>query len=231
MVRPSFVLVDVLGTLFSFDRAREAFAARGLPTMAFELWFASAHRDGLALDAAGTFAPFREVAEETLLTLAAEHEWPIERASATGLVRSLATLEPHPDARLALELLGRAGIPVAVLTMGGRAATDRLFERSLLDGIRHVFSIDDFRRWKPRREVYLGAVRALGLSPADVTFVAAHAWDIEGARQAGLMTAWVRRLEIHRHAVMGAAELEGESLLDVATALTRLPRGTAAELH
>jgi 2-haloacid dehalogenase len=231
MPRPSFVLCDALGTLFSFDRAREAFAARGLPTMAFELWYAAAHRDGLALDAAGTFAPFREVAEETLLTLAAEEEWPIDRASATGLVRSLATLAPHPDTRMALDLFARSGVPVAVLTTGGRAATERLFERAHVDGVRHVFTIDDFRHWKPRREVYLGAAHALGLPPPDVALVGVHSFDIHGARQAGLMTGWVRRHEVRRHGAMGPADVEGDSLLEVANALVRLPRGTVVELR
>ncbi len=49
------------------------------------------------------------------------------------------------------------------------------------------------RTYKPLPVVYQTAVHLLGLKPQQVMMVAAHVHDLEGARQAGLRTAYVSR--------------------------------------
>ena len=56
-----------------------------------------------------------------------------------------------------------------------------------------VLSTAMFGTYKPNPEVYLGAVRMLDAEPGDVMMVAAHAYDVDGARNAGLRTAYVFR--------------------------------------
>jgi 2-haloacid dehalogenase len=92
----------------------------------------------------------------------------------------------------------------------------------LRDFVEAVVSIDEVRHWKPRREVYLHAARALGVTPGDLALVAAHAWDVCGAARAGLVTAWVSRKELLFHPAMPPATVTGASLLDAVRALTSL---------
>ncbi len=54
-------------------------------------------------------------------------------------------------------------------------------------------SADEVRWLKPAPEPYAMAVRRLGVAPGDVRMVAAHGWDLAGARAAGLRTAFVAR--------------------------------------
>ena len=70
----------------------------------------------------------------------------------------------------------------------------------LIDLARHgdlrfdaVLSAELAGAYKPNPRVYLTGARLLGLSPGDVMLVAAHPWDLEGARGAGLATALVQR--------------------------------------
>ena len=56
-----------------------------------------------------------------------------------------------------------------------------------------VLSTGMFATYKPNPEVYLGAARMLDAEPGDVMMVAAHAYDVDGARKAGLRTAYVFR--------------------------------------
>ena len=56
-----------------------------------------------------------------------------------------------------------------------------------------VLSTGMFGTYKPNPEVYLGAVKMLDAEPGDVMMVAAHAYDVDGAREAGLRTAYVFR--------------------------------------
>ena len=47
--------------------------------------------------------------------------------------------------------------------------------------------------YKPARQVYLRAAELLAVAPAELMLVAAHPFDLEGARGAGLQTAFVDR--------------------------------------
>lgn len=61
------------------------------------------------------------------------------------------------------------------------------------------------RAWKPSRAVYDAVVHTAGVAkPRDVTLVAAHSWDIQGAARAGLDTVFVRRLEAPNRALAAA---------------------------
>lgn len=56
-----------------------------------------------------------------------------------------------------------------------------------------VLSAELFHHYKPDPEVYLGAAEMLGLQPAQVMMVAAHANDLQAAAKLGLATAYVHR--------------------------------------
>ena len=56
-----------------------------------------------------------------------------------------------------------------------------------------LLSAEDFRHYKPDREVYLGAAAALGLEPDQVMMVAAHKGDLRAAQSAGMRAAFVER--------------------------------------
>jgi 2-haloacid dehalogenase len=56
-----------------------------------------------------------------------------------------------------------------------------------------VLSAELFHRYKPDREVYVGAADLLGCQPAEVMMVAAHPGDLKAAHECGLRTAFVPR--------------------------------------
>jgi 2-haloacid dehalogenase len=134
---------------------------------------------------------FDQIHEVTLEELLGDRglELPDERQGA--LVRAWHRLDPWPDVREGLERL-RQGRVVAALSNGNLAL--------LVDLIRHadlrfdcLLSAELARVYKPQAEVYLTGVRLLGLEPSEVMMVAAHPFDLQGARAAGLRTAFIDR--------------------------------------
>ena len=116
-------------------------------------------------------------------------EQPIE--ARRQLVAAWHELDPWPDVRDGLEALRRTHV-VAALSNGHVAL--------LIDLARHgnlrfdcLISAEMAKRYKPAPEVYLTAVRLLGMQPDEVMLVAAHPFDLAGARGAGLQTAFVDR--------------------------------------
>lgn len=103
------------------------------------------------------------------------------------MLAGFAELPPHPDAEPGLKRLREAGIPTIALTNGSAENTQKLLECSRLSTfIEKAISIEEVRRWKPNREIYLHAARSIGVEPDRLLLIAAHAWDIHGAKQAGL---------------------------------------------
>lgn len=228
--RPEVVAFDVVETLFSLEPLRARLCALGLPAEALELWFARLLRNAFALEASGTFQTFGAVAGATLEGLLAEHRLTAEASAVSGALAGFGELPAHADVAPALRVLHAAGVRLVALTNGNADNTRRLLGRAGLDGwIERVISIDEVRRWKPAREVYLHAAKVLGVAPGALALVAAHAWDIHGAGRAGLVTGWVSRLEQRFSAAMTPPDVAGATLVEVSRGLLAMPSGGRVE--
>jgi 2-haloacid dehalogenase len=139
-----------------------------------------------------------------------------------------AALPAWPDARAALDRLRSAGHRLAVLTnsgaAGGRATLDAA---GLADRFDHVLGVDAVSSFKPHPSTYGHAVERLATDPREIMFVAAHAWDVTGAKHAGLRTLWLARGEQVLAPTALAPDLVARDLHDAAEQLTR-PGGDAA---
>jgi 2-haloacid dehalogenase len=223
-VRPDVVAFDVVGTLFSLDPVAARLQEVGFPPGAIDEWFARFLRDAFALDTTGRYAPFREIAGGTLEVMLVEKLGQAAPAAISRVLEVFRELPPHPDVRPALERLEQGRIRTVALTNGAATTTDQLLRRAGLDPlVERVISIDEVQRWKPRPDIYLHAALVVGVSPARLALVAAHAWDIAGANAAGLVTGWVSRKEKFFHRAMGAPAVSGATLIDVVEALLSLP--------
>lgn len=127
----------------------------------------------------------------TLTELLDERGLELSNEARAALVRAWHRLDPWPHAPAGLETLRRRRV-VAALSNGNLAL--------LVDLVRHgelrfdcLLSAELAHVYKPEAEVYLTGVRLLGLEPSEVMMVAAHPFDLKGARAAGLRTAFIDR--------------------------------------
>lgn len=220
MPRPEAAVFDVIETIFPLEPLRPRLAALDLGGE-LDLFFTRILRDAFALDATGTFKPFREIASGALEVLAAQRGLPNpDRAAVDAVLAGFATLDPAPDVRPAMERFRAAGVTVATLSNGGVETTRALLDRAgLLPLVSRVMGVDEIRRYKPGKDIYLHAASTLGLAPARMAMIAVHAWDLEGARRAGLVTGWASRLERKYHPAMQRADVVGADLVEVAERL------------
>ena len=190
------VAFDVFGTLVDWrSGVADAFRASGVSGDPYELaeaWRAR-YRPILAEvnDGARPWGSFDDLHLVTLDDLLSERGAELSDAARRELVAAWHRLDPWPDVRAGLDAL-RGERAVAMLSNGHVAL--------LIDVARHgdlrfdaVLSAELAQAYKPAPEVYLTAARLLGLQPAELMLAAAHPWDLEGARDAGLKTAFVDR--------------------------------------
>jgi 2-haloacid dehalogenase len=187
---------DVFGTLVDWRSGiAEAFRASGASGDPAELAEAWRARYAPILkevnDGSRPWGNFDELHLATLDNLLAERGTAFDLKARDRLVAAWHRLEPWPDVRAGLEALRRQRVAAAL--SNGHVAL-------LIDLARHgdlrfdcLLSAELANAYKPAAEVYLTAARLLGVQPAELMLVAAHPWDLEGARAAGLRTALVDR--------------------------------------
>jgi 2-haloacid dehalogenase len=190
------LVFDVFGTLVDWRSGiAAAFRDSGLPGDGEE--FADAWRARyvpILAEVNGGARPWGNFDELHLATLndllaARNAQLPIEAQH--RLVDAWHRLDPWPDVRTGLEELRRARVAAAL--SNGHVAL-------LVDLARHgdlrfdcVLSAEMAHAYKPAPEVYETAARLLVVAPDELMLVAAHPWDLEGARRAGLQTAFIDR--------------------------------------
>ena len=111
-------------------------------------------------------------------------------------MQELGQLDAYPDASRALDLLEKAGVPAVTLTNGGREHTEKLLDSAGLGScIQQVMTVDAVSVYKPHPAPYRYVAETLGLPIESLALIAAHGWDVLGARAAGMSAIWVDRLE------------------------------------
>lgn len=92
-------------------------------------------------------------------------------------------------------------------------------------GIRERFSallsVQDAPAWKPARSAYEHAAERCGREPGRMLLIAVHPWDIHGAHQAGLRTAWINRTGAQYPGYFSPPDLKATDLPSIAEQLAR----------
>lgn len=229
-IRPSVVLFDAMGTLFSLAPVRTRMEMVGIPGALLEAWLAQLARDGLALDATGIYQPFSRLAAGSLSVLLSQRGLPASEEAVQRVIESFSEVFPYPDAATAFRILRDAGIRVGVLTGGGvEPLREALRRGGLSDSVDRLVATDEARHWTPLPDVYRYAATRFEADLSDCALVAAHACDVHGAHRAGMVTAWVSRLEKQFHPAMGRPDVSGATLVEACRALLSLPLLEPAE--
>lgn len=129
----------------------------------------------------------RESLDDLLRELGVE----ADDATRDQLVRVWHRLPAWPDSVSGLARL-RTVRTTAALSNGGFALLTRLVKGAALP-FDCVLSAELARTYKPDALVYRTAASLLDVAPEQVLMVAAHRWDLDGARAAGLRTAFLDR--------------------------------------
>lgn len=201
---------DVLGTCFDFDRAIKAIderlgkrlkAINVDPKTHFFSWFYSAQRDFTYSSIAGHYTPIAQVLKNTLRRACFIVDLPEDQAPTdddiAAVMKAVTSLEARPGLKACYDGLRDAGWDVYGVTNGGKQTSLNYYELANIElDEDHLLSCDDLKVAKPDMKVYENTNRHLtsrGLSAkeADRWFVAAHAWDLMAARNAGFRTAYL----------------------------------------
>jgi 2-haloacid dehalogenase len=132
----------------------------------------------------------RQALDFAALSLAAE----LSADQRERLTEEYQNLQPFPDVIPGLERLRSEGHTLVAFSNGVEQTARVLLGRGgVLDSLEAVVSVDDLGTFKPDPEVYRYLARRLDRPVEETWLVSSNAWDVIGAKSAGLRAAWVRR--------------------------------------
>ena len=135
----------------------------------------------------------------------------------------LGSMPAFIDAPAAMERLRGAGLRLGVLTQSAPEAADAVLRfAGLRDRLDLLVSVAEAGAFKPDPRPYRLAVERTGAPADEVALVAAHWWDVTGAKAAGLRTGWVARRDLVMPESVPAPDVSGRDLTEVAEGLARL---------
>jgi len=194
--QPKVLIFDVNETLLDLESMRGSIGqALGGREDLLPLWFSTMLHHSLVSTVSGEYHDFGQIGVAALLMVAQNNNIEISAEDAkTAIATPLVSLPPHPDVKLALASLKAQGYKLVSLTNSSNKGVKAQFENAgLTEFFEARYSIEDIKIYKPDLRAYEWVLEQLNVAAEDAMMVAAHGWDVAGAKAAGLQTTFIAR--------------------------------------
>lgn len=195
MPTPSVLVFDVNETLVDIESLAPLFGELFGEQRIVREWFAQLVMYSMTATLSENYVNFSKLAQGVLRMLGDVYHADITDDDLHRLKTGLVTMPAHPDAAEGLATLRDNGFRLATLTNSppNPDGPTALQNSGLADFFEQQLSVDTCRAFKPAPAVYRYACETLAVAPADCMMVAAHVWDLLGARNVGFATALITR--------------------------------------
>jgi 2-haloacid dehalogenase len=181
-----------------------------------QAWFGQFLTSWLTAMVTGVYQEFGKIGGKALEMVAERQGVELSDEDKGQILSGIQELPPHPEVKENLGRLRDAGIRMAALTNSTQQVADAQIDNSgLRESFDQVLSADAVKRLKPAPEPYLMAAESLGVEVGQIRLVAAHAWDVAGALQAGCAAAFVARPGMILNPLFERPDVVGSDLREV----------------
>lgn len=187
---------------------------------ASKLWFTRLLQYSLVMTVSQQFAPFTEIAASTLKMLAINNDIESRDEDIKKALSPMSALSSYAEVPEALATLKEKGYRMAALSNSSQSGLDSQLEYSGLSNFfEKMLSVEKIQKYKPHIDVYRWAAKTMEVDIDHCMLVAAHGWDVAGAKWSGMQTAFIRRPGQQLFPLAGDPDLQLRDLTDLANAL------------
>ena len=194
--KPKVIFFDVNETLLDLESMQKPVGdALGGRRDLLPLWFSTMLHHSLVTTVSGDYQDFGAIGVAALQMVAKNQGIELSDEQAKqAIVPALLSLPPHPDVKPALQALKDKGYTLVSFTNSSNKGVKAQFENAgLIEYFDERLSVEDAQVYKPDLRAYDWALKKMNLKPEQVLMVAAHGWDVAGAKAAGMQTAFIAR--------------------------------------
>jgi 2-haloacid dehalogenase len=192
--QPQLLIFDVNETLLDLSPLKQEINSLLESDSAFELWFGKLIQYAMVETMTGSYSDFGKIGVATLQMTAKSLSKSISEEKINSTLSIISQLKPHADVLDGLDNLKEKGYRLVALTNGG---TSTLKKQMAFSGLEEKFdalySVESVQKFKPYPDTYNYVLNREKCQPNQAMLIAAHSWDIIGAQNAGLQTAFIQR--------------------------------------
>lgn len=218
--KPSLLIFDVNETLLDLEPIKMDVNNALGSASAFDFWFGKLLQFSLVETITEHYCDFGEIGAAVLKMSAQKFSATISEERIQKILETMLHLNPYAEVPEALEQLNGAGYKMVALSNGGQLSLVKQLKNAGIDRFfENIYSVESVRKFKPHPKTYEYVLQMQMIEAKDAMLIAAHAWDIAGARRAGLQTAFLQRPGKSLYPLEKQPEMIGNSLSDIAKAL------------
>ena len=167
---------------------------------------------------------YRETCRRSFIYCLRLHNVDFEPDDVAQFMQVYDDLRPYRDAVDGLRRLANHGrFRLVALSNGEQTYLEQLAENNIGITFDNVISVENAGVFKPHPAVYRTAARLLATAPAEILMVAAHSFDITGARACGFRAAYVNRYHLPNEESPYQPDFEVADFHQLADRLLALP--------
>lgn len=189
------VTFDSYGTVVDVDDVERALERRVAdPRSVSRLWRSRSLQYAMASSLLDDHEPFFDLLDESLSYALAAHGEDLPDAEREAILETYHSLDAFPDAQPGMDRLFDADYDLYVVSNGTPGMLTSMVEGAGISGlIEGTVSADEVERFKPAPEIYRRAAERADTELGRICHVSALWFDVQGANNAGMQTAWVNR--------------------------------------
>lgn len=192
--KTTVILLDVYETLLDMSEVERKVNNLMDSKRGYHLWFEMFMQYSFVDNCIKQFHDFASIAKATLQIAANTLGKAISETEAANVLTLLKHLPVHEEIQQGLSRLNDEGYRIAALTNSPeRIVCDRMERTGLISYFELVLSAEEIKKYKPSIEVYQWAAKKLDVNEKEAILVSSHSWDIMGAANAGMKTAFIKR--------------------------------------
>jgi len=215
MTPPKAIFFDINETLLDMAEMKHGLAPLlGGNEDLVDLWFANLLHHSLVDIASNQFHDFINIGAAALVMVAHSKGFSVSEDEALNAIKSHVTKLPaHDDVKPTLSKLQSLNVPLVALSNSSIEGLKTQLEfAGIVECFTHVLSTEKIKTYKPYPDAYRWACKEVGVEPKDAMMVAAHGWDVSGAKAIGMQTTFVNRPGKMMYPLGLAPDLNVESL-------------------
>ena len=190
------IFFDVNETMLDLESMRESVGkALGNRSDLLSYWFSKMLHYSLVSTDIDNYQDFGKIGVNSLLMVAKENNIKLTAQQAKkAIVTPLLSLPPHSDVIESLKELRKLNVKLVTLTNSSNfGVKTQLTNAKMIDLFDDRLSIEDIKTYKPHLSTYKWASKKMNIRPEQALLVAAHGWDVAGAKGAGMKAIFVAR--------------------------------------
>jgi 2-haloacid dehalogenase len=226
LTAPKVIFFDVNETLLDLTPLKESVTkALGGKKDLVTLWFTTMLQYSLVATVGDQYRDFGDIGAATLQMVARNNDISLSEEKAKAALKPIQSLPAHKDVPEALASLKQAGYRLVTLTNSSNKGVEAQMTNSgLKQYFEKLLSVEDVGLYKPHSRVYTWASRKMEVRTNESMMIAAHGWDVAGARWAGWKTAFIARPGQQLYPLAETPELVAPTLTEIAKVIVSIKR-------